>query len=289
MFVSNIYLFVSFFTLKSCTMLFFGVLFFLLHGAEAKNYAVILNASQYYKNIRHVANIHVFYKILKSNGFTDNEIIVFTCDDLVHDSRNFTKGYVILPDGGFDVPEFEGKPFTPLSFYNAVMGNHRKLIDMDESSNILIYMCGHGNRDFLKVHNKHFITSTELTNALCALSRRGINKAFVIVDTCRAATLIDKNKLPKNIVVLFTSRDDQNSISSFSSNITGQMTIDNFPYFFYKHIQYRLDMNIEDFFEEMMSVYDVESDLIVWPERGWKIGEFFKQVKGESLLCKFVI
>ncbi|ELQ76230.1 Gpi-anchor transamidase [Trachipleistophora hominis] len=265
-------------------MLVLSVLLFLISETNTKNYAILLNASQYYKNIRHTANIHLFYRILRENGFADDEIIVFTCDDLIHDCRNSKKGHIILPDGEFTVPKFRGRSFTPLSFYNAVMGNNKKLIDMDETSNILIYMCGHGNRDFLKVHNKHFITSTELTNALCVLSRRGINKAFVIIDTCKAATLINREKLPENIVVLFTSKEDQDSISSFSSNITGQMTIDNFPYFFYKHIENRLDTDIIDFVEEMASNYPVESNLIIWPEKRWKICEFFKQTK-KKMYC----
>lgn len=270
-------------------LLALGILVILFFNVEAKNYAIVLNASQYFKNIRHVTNVHIFYKILKEHGFTDDEIIVYTSDDLVHDSRNIKRGQVILPDGSFAAAKLEESVFTPLVVYNTIMGNHKKLVDMDEKSNILIYMCGHGNSNFLKVHNKHFITSTELTNSLCTLSKRGINKALVILDTCKAETLVEKSRLPDNVTVLFTSTESQSSVSSYNSSLIGQMIVDNFPFFFNIHIKCGLNVEIRMFIKELMDKYDVESDLVLWPDNSWELSEFFDQTHDETTLCKFAI
>lgn len=253
----------------------------------ARNFAFLVNTSQYWKNMRHSADIHIFYKILRENGFTDDDIIIYTSDDFAFDERITNIGTIYT---GWHQPVLKKLPesvFTPEMVYETIMGNHEKLLEMDENSNFIIYLTGHGNTNFLKLHNKHFITSTCLEDALIQLGKRGVNKVLIISDTCKAESLIPKENLPDNIAVLYTSGYNQDSYSSLYSTADDICTVDEFCFFFQKHALSGFNKSMKTFFDEMQTQYEIHSDLIFYPDVLWCMSDFFIQNNSPHKLTRF--
>lgn len=245
-----------------------------------------MNSSQYWKNMRHSANLHIFYNILKENGFSDSDMVVYTADDFSFDERIYKNGYFYSDSYKKAQTRFPAGYFTPEMVYETIMGNHEKLIEMDENSNYLIYLSGHGNENFLKLHNKHFILSTCLSTALQKLSKN-VKKVFIIFDTCRAESLLKTDQLPKNVIVLCTSKYDQDSFANTHRNDNGLCSIDDFAKFMEPHTKNGLYKSISTFFDEFKEMYEYESDLVLYPKTDWQMAEFFVQDRSKGNLTPF--
>ncbi|KRH94195.1 Gpi-anchor transamidase [Pseudoloma neurophilia] len=263
-------------------------LFHLLCTVMTKNFAFLVNSSQYWKNMRHSANMHVFYKLLRNNGFDDSEMVIFTADDFSFDERTYHFGKYQTSTIRPAVTKLPFGPFTPEMIYETIMGNHEKLIDMDSNSNFFIYFTGHGNEYFLKLHNKHFITTPCLETALIKLSKR-VKRAFVIFDTCRAESLLVKETLPENIVVLTTSNFNEDSMSFTFSHDDDICSVDDFADFVQIHSEKGFNKTILRFFEEISRDFKVASTLTLYPKIDWKISDFIVQDNTEKEIEKFIL
>lgn len=253
-----------------------------------KNFAVLVNTSQYWKNMRHSANMHVFYNILRKNGFSDCDMVIYTANDFSFDERTYFYGYYQGKSNYPTLTRFPTGSFTPEMIYETIIGNHEKLIDMDENSNIFVYFTGHGNEYFLKLHNKHFITTPCLEISLIKLSKN-INKAFVIFDTCRAESLLVKETLPENILVLTTSNFNEDAMSNIWSDVDRVCCLDDFAEFVQSHLLDGLDKTCQQFFDEIQNKFPLESTLKLFPTNNWKISEFLTQDTSEKELKKFIL
>lgn len=255
---------------------------------STRNFAFLLNSSQYWKNMRHTASLHVFYKILKDNGFEDSDMVIYTADDFSYDERTYHYGHFQSNAAIPTITEMPTGPFTPEMIYETIMGNHEKLLEMDENSNYFIFLSGHGNEYFLKLQNKHFITTPCLEESLIRLSKK-VSKVFVIFDTCRAQSLLVKETLPSNIAVLTTSNFDQDSIASTYSNVDGNCSIDDFTKNLHIYSKFGIEGKISDFFKNLTQNFVFESDLTLFPEVDWDLSEFLKQDCSKKKLTKFIL
>ena len=61
---------------------------------HTNNWAVIVDASRYWLNYRHVANALSFYHTVKRLGIPDSNIILMLADDMACNSRNILPGSV---------------------------------------------------------------------------------------------------------------------------------------------------------------------------------------------------
>lgn len=262
-------------------------MFVLLYALSviAKNYAILLNSSRGFCNYRHMANVYVFCNILKNNGFQDDEMIILSYENQIEDLRNVSGSLVHLDDD-WTIPYF---PFSPTgstfeALLNAIEGNNRKLMHADESSNILIYLCGHGNETFLKFGNMYFMTKNDLMSRVLRLVSR-VNKVLLILDTCQAEALVDRHELPDNLFILTTSREGEPSISSFSSSLLSVNVVDNFPYFFLKRVDEGLDEDTR--LIDLFSSLDINllgSNLEFDARKEFTFGDFFIQRHSDVLL-----
>lgn len=213
-----------------------------------KNYGILFNGSCNFYNYRHTANIMVLSHILLINGFTENELVVFSGENAMCDPRNIDQGRVYLSEtAGIPAPTVTMEEATVQGFLNAVNCNHDKLVDCDKNSNMLIYMCGHGNEGFLKVQYRDAVLSNDLNRTIGKLAER-VNKVLLIIDTCRAESFISKSHFPENVFALATSLISEPSVSSFSCSTLGVHCIDNFPYYLYRLAEGAGNMLLKDFF-----------------------------------------
>ena len=92
---------------------------FLSSGSQTNNWAVLVCASRYWFNYRHVANVLSIYRSVKRLGIPDSRIILMIADDMSCDARNpkpatiFNNGQHFINVYGDDVEvDYRGSPFT---------------------------------------------------------------------------------------------------------------------------------------------------------------------------------
>ncbi|KAL0263903.1 UNVERIFIED_CONTAM: hypothetical protein PYX00_011029 [Menopon gallinae] len=248
-----------------------------------KNYGILFNGSCNFYNYRHTANIMVLSHILLSNGFTEKELVVFSGENAMCDPRNIDQKHVYLSEtASIPVPAVTVEEATVQGFLNAVNCNHGKLVDCDKNSNMLIYMCGHGNKGFLKVQYRDAILSSDLNRSICKLAER-VNKVLLIVDTCRAESFVSKSRFPQNVFALATSLISEPSVSSFSCSTLGVHCIDNFPYYLYRLTAGVGNIPLKDFFS-MFRRSDLLSTIkcSFSQKESFYLDDFFRQVLHEE-------
>jgi GPI-anchor transamidase subunit K len=261
-----------------CVLLFVAVVL-------ARNYAILMNSSKGFSNYRHMTNVYVFYSILKHNGFTDDEIIVCCHENQMEDCRNIDKSAVHLDrDVSISYTFIRPSSLAFELFLNALEGNNSKLKDADDSSNVLVYLCGHGNESFLKFGLGKYITRDDLMCRILRLSAR-VAKILLIADTCQAEALFDRNALPDNVFAVSTSTYGEPSISTHSSTTLATSMVDNFAYVFHGKTSGNFDKRIalRDFFTAF-DKSDVCSTVTPTQSDGFTYDEFFVQKPDDEIL-----
>ena len=102
----------------------------------------------------------------------------------------------------------------------------------DASSNVLIYMTGHGGDEFLKFQDNEEISAFDVADAIEQMSeKRRYNKLLFMIDTCQANTMYSKFYSP-DIIASGSSALGENSYSVSSeerapSRLSTRSRIDN--------------------------------------------------------------
>lgn len=203
--------------------------------AGAVNYSVLISTSFLYHNYRHNSNVVALKRLLMDNGYEGRHICAFTRDDVTGDSRNPYKEEGLLCVGDYLLRRgrdfaVERRSSTYWDVLALLSGKDAKLLGLDESSNLLIYITGHGGEGFIKFCNRSYFYRDDLTNCILKIQEaRRVNKILVIVDTCQADTLLDHRRLAgQNISVITTSEQGRSSMSLESNDDFGVFPIDMF-------------------------------------------------------------
>lgn len=239
----------------------------------SKNYAVLFNGSCNYFNYRHNTNIQLLNKILLQNSFSEDEIILMTGENTNKDKRNLKQQYSYLDSHNRitnDTNSFEDSSVQ--SLINILNLNHKKLLNCDKKSNLLIYLCGHGNMNFLKVKYREAIFSDDLNRRVRKLAER-VGKVFILIDTCQASSFIPKN-IPKNVFYLATAMVNEPSIFTYLNNNLGVYCIDNFMYSVYKR-GLDLKSNLFDYFKYFDKEI-IKSTIVMAGNKKFLISDFFE-------------
>ncbi|KCZ74104.1 hypothetical protein H311_04932, partial [Anncaliia algerae PRA109] len=162
---------------------------------------------------------------------------------------------------------------TLQSLLNIINLNHHKLLDCDKNSNLLIYLCGHGNQEFLKIKYREAIYTDDFSRCINNLSQR-VNKILVIVDTCHAFSFVPK-KIPSNVFYIATSKMDEPSVSSNYSNKLGVYCVDNFMFHLHK-LMLNFKMNLVDFCK-LFTKEILKSTILTKGSKNFFVGDFFTQ------------
>jgi phosphatidylinositol glycan class K len=241
---------------------------FLSSGDQSNNWAVLVCASRYWFNYRHVANVLSIYRSVKRLGIPDSRIILMIADDMACDARNpkpamiFNNGQHYINVYGDDVEvDYRGLHFLThfpiihlfktyfifffIKGYEVTVQNLIRLLTgrvregtpkskqllTDSGSNILIYMTGHGGDGFLKFQDSEEITAVELADAFEQMwQKRRYNEVLLIVDTCQAESLSQKLYSP-NILGIGSSKVGEDSLSHHGDPTIGVYVIDRYTYY----------------------------------------------------------
>ncbi|KAH7832547.1 putative GPI-anchor transamidase subunit K [Monocercomonoides exilis] len=187
-----------------------GSTFTLSSDGHNDNWAVIVDASNFFFNYRHEANALSLYHELRENGFPDDHIILMISEDFSGNVRNQIPGTIYsdrshscnLFDETIQV-DYKGYDVNEESFMRVLVDSHpegtarsRRMLST-ENSNVLVYITGHGGENFLKFRDQSAITGDDLANTIELMHKKKRFKSlFFIADTCQASTLAEQIHTP---------------------------------------------------------------------------------------------
>jgi phosphatidylinositol glycan class K len=144
-------------------------------GGHTNNWAVLVCASKFWFNYRHMANTLGMYRTVKRLGIPDSNIILMLADDAACNSRNKSPGYVWMdPNRMLDLygdtveVDYRGYEVTVEGVLRVLTGRvpphtpRSKRLESDARSNVFLYMTGHGGDEFLKFQDQEEISAFDL-------------------------------------------------------------------------------------------------------------------------------
>ncbi len=211
---------------------------------HTNNWAVIVDASIFYFNYRHISNALSMYRSVKKMGIPDSQIILMLADDMAcHPSNTFKAQMFNNADHQIELygdsieVDYRGREVTVENFLRVLTGRHHpgtpasKRLNTDAGSNIFVYMSGHGGDQFLKFQDFEEISSQDIGEALKQMKAKGrFKEMYFSVDTCQAATLGKAFDTP-GVLFMGSSLRHENSYSHHLDQDLGTSVIDRFTYY----------------------------------------------------------
>ena len=153
------------------------------------NYAVLVAASQGWKNYRHQADVLGMYHFLKGKGYDDDHIILIMADDIAYNEKNPSQGVVRREIGGDNLYKDIQIDYKlgnlaledlehiltddPSEIYPVTLGS-------SEDDNVLFFWSGHGTQQGWKW--KEDDLNADFAREMFSDMR--FRKMFAIVETC---------------------------------------------------------------------------------------------------------
>ena len=154
------------------------------------NYAVLVAASEGWKNYRHQADVLGFYHYLKGHGYDDDHIILILADDIAYNERNSLQGVVRREVSGsnlYDDIQIDYKlgdltlddlkqilTSEPSEAYPVTLGSSM-------NDNVLFFWSGHGTQNGWKWKETENLSADFAKSMFSDMQFR---KMFAIVETC---------------------------------------------------------------------------------------------------------
>lgn len=170
---------------------------------KTDTWAVIGALSSGFSNYRHQADALQQYQLLRANGVADDHIVLILADDIVADSNNSLTGQVRNEPSGEDVYAGVkidyGISVTPTDIQNILQGlvtaTTPKVISPTASSNVYIYLAGHGGTAGIPLDAQTteaglagegaVFSPTNLRETLCTMSANGrFRRTLVVIESC---------------------------------------------------------------------------------------------------------
>lgn len=237
-------------------------------GRHTNNWAVLVCSSRYWFNYRHMANTLALYRTLKRLGMPDSNIILMLADDVACNARNSMPAAVYANSGrqtdlyGDSIEvDYRGYEVTVESFLRLLTGRHEphvppsKRLLSDASSNVFLYMTGHGGDEFLKFQDNEEISAYDVADAVEQMwEKRRYNKMFFVIDTCEAVTMYSKLYSP-NVISTGSSQLGQSSYSHHNDWDLGVAVIDSYTHEVLQYLE-TLNKTSKDPLQDYFNIYD---------------------------------
>ncbi|MCJ1417550.1 glycosylphosphatidylinositol anchor biosynthesis [Xylographa parallela] len=222
-------------------------------ATHTSNWAVLISTSRFWFNYRHLANVLSLYRTVKRLGIPDSQILLLLPDDMACNPRNAFAGSVYnnaaraidLYGTNIEV-DYRGYEVTVEAFIRLLTDRlgadvpRGKRLGSDAGSNVLVYMTGHGGKEFLKFQDSEEIGAWDLADAFEQMwEKRRYREMLFMIDTCQANTMYTKFYSP-NIIATGSSALDQSSYSHHADNDVGVAVIDRYTYYNLEFLEQRV-------------------------------------------------
>ena len=154
------------------------------------NYAVLVAASEGWKNYRHQADVLGFYHYLKEKGYDDDHIILIMADDIAFNEQNPLPGVVRREISGANLYEnvqidYKLGDLTLNDLKHILTGEPSEIypitLGSTENDNVLFFWSGHGSKTGWTWKNTEDL-GADFARAM--FSDMKFRKQFAIVETC---------------------------------------------------------------------------------------------------------
>lgn len=154
------------------------------------NYAVLVAASEGWKNYRHQADVLGMYHYLKARGYDDDHIIMIMADDIAYNERNPLQGVVRREQSGKNL--YEGVQID-YRLGNLTLSDLKQILTGEPSEefpvtlrssasdNVLFFWSGHGTQHGWEWKNTESLDASFARSMFTDMHYR---KMFAIVETC---------------------------------------------------------------------------------------------------------
>ena len=150
-------------------------------------FAVVLCASRFWFNYRHVAGALSVYRALRARGLDDDHIVLMLAEDIACNARNGRPGEVFgapLPGApdlhcGDAAVDYRDAEVTADAVLRVLSGRHlpgtpaRQRLGSSAGSNVLVYMAGHGGDGFLKIQDANELAAEDIGAAIADMLAMG--------------------------------------------------------------------------------------------------------------------
>ena len=160
------------------------------YPALEDNYAVLVAASQGWKNYRHQADVLGFYHYLKAKGYDDDHIILIMADDIAYNERNPLQGVVRRELSGTNLYEdvqidYRLGDLTLSDLKQILTGEPSEAYPVTLGSgtndNVLFFWSGHGTQQGWEWKDTEHL---DAGFARSMFSDMQFRKMFAIIETC---------------------------------------------------------------------------------------------------------
>lgn len=200
-------------------------------------WAVIVSTSDGWDNYRHQSDALAIYNLLKQNRVSDDNIILFSIDDVPWINENPLTGDIHHEINGPNVREkaiidYYGGKVNLDNFRNVLLGIRSEqtpdVLDCDEHSNVLVYLVGHGGPQGLHFENGDQLTPNGLAQLIDAmyLSKK-YRQMLMIAESCYGENLALGIDTPGFIYLTGASRIESSFGATYDQEI-GQWLADDF-------------------------------------------------------------
>jgi len=232
---------------------------------HTSNHAVILSASRYWFNYRHVANALSIYSLVKKHGIPDENIILLLADEIPGNPRNPFKNtisttggrYTSLFDESIQI-DYRGDDVTVDNIRKVLLGkgDGGRVLRTDADSNVLIYWTGHGGDSFFKFQDVEEIMAVDIAQILDEMEYREV---LFLADTCQAFTLGDSITAP-NVYMIGTSLRDENSYAHHSDPELGLSVIERYTHKFFQLVSRANSLSKLSLSQSMIDPFDFRQE-----------------------------
>ena len=154
------------------------------------NYAVLVAASEGWKNYRHQADVLGMYQYLKGKGYDDDHIILIMADDIAYNERNPLQGVVrreLLGMNLYDNVQIDYKlgSLTLHDLKHILTGEPSEAypvtLGSSSNDNVLFFWSGHGTQHGWEWKNTESLDASFARSMFTDMHYR---KMFAIIETC---------------------------------------------------------------------------------------------------------
>lgn len=240
--------------------------------------AVVVATSSGWDNYRHQADALDFYRILKSSGYRDKDIILIMEDDLANNKSNPYPGIVQREYNGPNlykdvVVDYKLSDLTPDDFKNIMLGKSSEklpaVLKSGAGDNVLLFISGHGIQNVLQWGNDDKTMSgnfmRDMFNQMSELKK--YRKLLCVMENCYSGSVAKKCEGIPGILFMTAANEFESSKALFFDNKRNTYLSNSFSSSFIKALEQVENSSIRDFYYETynmtmgshVSLYNVEN------------------------------
>lgn len=198
-------------------------------------WALIVAASNGWRNYRHQADALEMYRLLKKHGYTDDRIILVMEDDIAANANNPNKGVIkVHPDGEnlyTNVKiDYKLSALFPQDIAAILEGEKSErlseVITADQSDNVLVFWSGHGSPGhFVWGENGQFSSSLMQKTMQSLSEQKKYRKMLWLVETCYAGSVAQSAKgIPGVLLITASNENETSKADVFSDELSVWMS-----------------------------------------------------------------